>query len=364
MANDVFLDVNKIRYSGFTDVNIGKSLDQFAGSFSATLVSKELFIGEERIIENPIKLGDEVQVYIDSQLIMTGFVESLNINYSADSHSITVSGRDKAGDLIDSSVIAKTYKTRDLQRLIQLVLSDNGYSNISVIQQSLNIDSLEKNEKVAAESGDTIFSFIDRYAKKVQVLLTTNADGDILLTREGSTKVGTDLVSLKQGDKNNIKSASLDLNTTDRFRFVEVHAQATNDSFGANTVEQKGSEEDTDIRSPRRIRVISSIASESAILKDAAKWQLNVRRAKGLKYKCVVVNYLTEGEKGDIWKINQTVNIKDDKCSLDGEFLISEVTFIKSLQGSTTQLNIVNKGSYTIDPLALVSKDLGNDFIS
>jgi prophage tail gpP-like protein len=364
MANEIFLEVNKIRYSGFTNVTVNKSLDQFARSFSATLVSKELFIGEERIIENPIKVGDEVQVYIDEQLITTGYVESLDIDYSADSHSISVAGRDKAGDLIDSSIIAKTYQVRNLKRLIELVLKDNGYSNIKVSQQAASIDNLEANEKVEAESNDTIFSFLDRYAKKVQVLLTTDENGDIVLTQEGSTKAATDLVSLKRGDKNNIKSARLSLNTQDRYRFIEVYSQSTNDSFSENTVSQDGKAEDTDIRSPRRIRVISSIASETAILKEAAKWQLNVRRAKGLSYKCTVVNFLTEGESGDIWDINQTVNIKDDKCSLDGEFLISGVTFTKSNDGSTTQLTIVNKGSYTTDPLSLVSKDLGNEFFA
>jgi prophage tail gpP-like protein len=359
MPNDIFIEVNKRRYSGFTDITVEQSLDQFAKSFSATLVSKELIISGDRIIENPIKLQDEVQVYIDEQLIMTGFVESLDISYSSSGHLIRVAGRDKASDLIDSSIIGKTYQTKNLKRLIELVLKDNGYSDIKVIQQASNIDNLEEKENVQAENGQTIFSFIDEYAKKVQVLLTTDEEGNIVLTREGSDKTSTDLVSLKQGDKNNIKAASLSLNTQDRYRFVEIYADSSNETFGEPSVNQAAVAEDSDIRSPRRVRVMSKIASDSAILREAAKWQLNVRRAKGLKYNCTVVNYLTDGESGDIWKFNRTVNIKDDKCSVDGEFLISGVRFVKSNQGSTTELSIVNKGSYTTDP----SKDLGESFI-
>jgi prophage tail gpP-like protein len=180
MANDIFIEVNKIRYSGFTDVSITKSLNHFASSFTASLVSKETFIGNDRIIDNPIKIQDEVRVYIDSQLEITGFVEDLKIKCSSDEHMIRISGRDKTGDLIDSSIISKSYKTRDLKRLIELVLADNGYNDIKVIQQSPNIDNLEDNETVEAENNDTIFSFIDRYAKKVQVLLITNEEGNIV----------------------------------------------------------------------------------------------------------------------------------------------------------------------------------------
>jgi prophage tail gpP-like protein len=363
MANEIFIDVNNIRYSGFTSVEINKSLNTFTGSFAANFVSKELFIGDERIIENPIKLQDKVEIFIDEELKLTGFVESLDISYTSNSHSISVSGRDRTGDLVDSSIISKSYKTRNLKRLIELVLLDNGYSDIRVIQQTFNIDNLEENERVEAEPSDTIFSFIDRYAKKVQVLLTTNEDGDILLTREGQSKISTDLISLRQGQNNNIKSASISLNTTNRYRFIEMYSQSANDSFGENSINQSAIAEDQDIRSPRRLRVVNNVASQTPILQDAARWQSNLRRAKGLSYKCTVVNYLTEGDRGETWQINRNIVVKDDKCSLDGEFLISSVSFKKSLQGSITELEIVNKGSYTIDPLSLVSKDLGDDFI-
>ena len=364
MTNELFLEVNGVRFRGFTNASVSKSMENLSGQFSFSASSRELILNDTRILENQIKVQDEVRVLIDEEPIITGTVEDLNISYDAGSHSISVSGRDKTGDIIDSSTIQKQYNQRNFKRLIELVLADNGYSNISVINEVPNIDNLSENEKVKTESGDTVFSFIDRYAQKLQVLLVTDSEGNIVITREGSGGAGGALLSTKNNPDNNILSASINVNSSDRFRFIEVYSQSDNSTFAINTVNQNAISEDTEVRAPRRKRVTSRVASNQSFLDNLAKWHVNMRRAKGQRYNCRVVGYYTGRDNGLLWLPNTLVQVRDDKCQLDGQFLIQGITYTKSNQGSFTDLSIVNTGSFSLDTQSAITQLTTNDFAS
>jgi len=96
-----------------------------------------------------------MKLNIDKDLVFTGYVETLDINYDSSSHMIMVAGRDKASDLIDSSAKPNSYKDiKTITRLIEKVLIDNGYNNITVSKSSSDIDdTLEDGETVSVELG-------------------------------------------------------------------------------------------------------------------------------------------------------------------------------------------------------------------
>lgn len=375
MANDIILEVNGVEFTGFTNISVSKSMEGLSTLFSFTATSREIIVNGNRVLVDEPKVQDEARVFIDGTLISTGFIDDLSISYSADGHSISVSGRDQTGDLIDSSFYqqSKEYKQRDLKRLIEIALKDNGYTNIKVINEVDNIGKLESSEDpnsfgssatARVADGDTIFSFIDKYAKKLQVLLVTNVDGNIVITREGLSGAGGSLISVKGGENNNILSANLNVTTKDRFRYMEVYSQADNSSFLLTSVKQEASAEDTQIRAPRRKRVSAKVSTEKNLLTNLAKWQVNINRAKGQRYDCKVAGYYTDKEQGSIWKINTLVQVRDDKCQLDGEFLIQGVTYTKSGAGSFTDLSVVNKGAFTLDTETAVQQVSSNNFAS
>jgi prophage tail gpP-like protein len=364
MPNDIFLEINGIRYEGWQSVNVSKSIEHLSGQFSFESSVKEVFLNNQRFIENPIKAQDEARIFIDDNLIITGTVEELNIAYSSDSHGISVSGRDKTGDLIDSSAIQKSYNINNFPNLIRLVLSDNGYADIKVKNDVFGLKALGSSEKIKTEAGDTVFSFLDRYAKKLQVLLNTDADGNIIITREGSTDAGGVLLSTKNNPNNNIFSANLSINTKQRYRFVEVYSQADNKSYGVSAVSQKGAAEDDIIRAPRRIRINSSNTTTSDFLNDLAKWNVNVKRAKGQRYSARVVGYYADQASNTLWQPNTLVQVLDDKCNLDGSFLIQGVSYTKSSSGgSFTDLSIVNQGAFSLSPVSTTTSNLAEDLI-
>jgi prophage tail gpP-like protein len=297
-------------------------------------------------------LGQQARVFVGDDLVITGYIESLDISYSAGSHSINVSGRDIGGDLIDSSIRQKSYIQRDFFKLINLVLVDNGYS-IKVINKVGNL-TLEPTETIKTEQSDSVFDFLDRYAKKLQVLLKINPNGDLEIIREDDEVVKNFLIN-DFTQNNNILSASLSLTTTNRFNVIEVYSQDNNRTHTATGISQKGSATDSNIRTTRRKVITMNTASQSKSLTSLAEWNVNLRRAKGSRYSCKVVGFYS-GK--NVWQPNKLVNIIDYTAQVKGNFLIQGVEFSQSLQGSFTTLDIVERGAFSAEGV----NSFGNSF--
>ena len=345
----IFLEVQGVKYEGFTDIAVNGAMENFSSSFSFSTTVKENSLG---IIQNDLKLGQQARVFIDTTLAITGYIESLDISYSSGSHSINVSGRDIGGDLIDSSIRQKSYIQRDFQKLINLVLVDNGYS-IKVINKVGTL-TLEPTETIKTEQGDSVFDFLDRYAKKLQVLLKINPNGDLEIIREDDEVVKNFLIN-DFTQNNNILSASLNLSTVNRFNAIQVYSQDNNRTHKKTSISQKGTAIDSSIRTTRRKIITIDTASQSKSLKALAEWNVNLRRAKGSRYSCKVVGFYS-GK--DIWQPNKLVNIVDLTAQVRGNFLIQGVEFSQSLQGSFTTLDIVERGAFSAEGV----NSFGNSF--
>ena len=360
--SDIILEVNGLRYVGFDNINVVKAIENLSGQFTFSTTVKEGYARETEsgityttgplsTIQNDLKVQDAVKVYIDDNLVLSGFIEDLTISYSVDSHSIVVAGRDKAGDLIDSSMIPASYSQRNLTRLVALALKENGHTDITVINDVENLPLLNPDSKgviAKVEKGDSIASFLDRYAKRVQALITTDKNGDIVITREGSELAVGGLIHEIKGNNNNILSADINISTTERYRFFEMYSSSDNSNTSGATQSQVGIAIDPEIRATRRKRVSIPEATETSSLKGMAKWYVNVRKARGARYNCRVQGFYATGEGGFIWKPNTLVNIKDEKAQIEGEFLIQGVSFVRSLAGSFTDLSIVQKGAFSV----------------
>ncbi len=372
--NEFFIEVNNQKFKGFKTVSVTKSLENFVDIFNITISTKEKIINNQRIPQNLIKVQDKIRIFIDENLILTGFVDQLSISYDVDNHETIISGRSRTSDLVDSNMKQISYTIKDFKQLIEAVLSDNGYTDISVssdttikqIEEKTNDSGFSfQEEKDTKVSNQTIFEFLDLYAQKVQILLRTDEEGNILLTREETENTIGNLISTKNNLNNNIISASISIDNTNRFRFNELQSQGDNKSYWKSTTNQTSSSDDTLVRSPRRKITVAKSSSLTSELTDLAKWGVNLRRAKSINYTCAVQGYYNDKKSTSLWNINKLVKVLDDKCLLDGQFLIKDVTFNKSVEeGSTTTLNITNRGAFTLDPETIVKELDSNDFAS
>ncbi len=335
--------LNGVDFEGFTEAEVVRDLETAASTFSfSTTSSNQQFI--------PIREGDAVEITADENFkILTGFVDGYGINYDSERHTIIVNGRSKTEDLIDSTVGAlKEFDEINLVRLCEIVSKDFG---ILVINKAGNIKNFT--DFSSAETGQLAFDFLESFARKRQVLLTDDENGNLVLTRASTVLSPNSLVNLLNSEINNIKRGSRRVNIANLFN--EYIAQSQQNPFNASEFEtaeelsdQVGITKDNEIRDTRRFEFYAEETTESLTLKDRAKWEMSLRRARAFNYNCTVQGHSINNT---VWIPNLLHQIDDDFAQLHGQFLCNKVTYRYSLppNGSETDLNFTLKNAYTLE---------------
>ena len=340
------IKVNGENLENFQTAKVSKSIENLCGAFSFTSTAK-------KDSSFPIKVGDLVQISADDITVLTGYVETLRVNYNDNSHSINVTGRDLLCDLIDSSVgKTKEFKGNvSFLNIARKILDDIGLTNIQIIDESGGIDSFKDTELTSANVGDGAFEFLEKFARKRQILLTTNGQGNLVLTRAGNSKSETTLYHEVGGQANNIKSANLEITTSNRYNKYSIQSQLnpTNltDSFNSQDISnQSGSASDSLIRNTRFFEMNAEESSDSQTLNERASWESNIRRARSLNYSAKVQGHSFAEE---IWRNNTQIRVKDDFCNINAILLIKSLEYTYDINsGSETALTMTYKDAYTL----------------
>jgi prophage tail gpP-like protein len=340
------IQLNGQDYTNFIDASVVRSIDTVSGAFSftSTVDQNNLF---------PIKLGDAVKIIVDGIQVIDGFIEKINVSYSPDSHVISVGGRDKLADLIDSSTgdIKEFTGSVSLVDIAKNILANLGLSDIEVIDNTTGVRLFDAFDITSAEVGKNAFEFLELYARKRQVLLTTDGLGNLVLTQASSNILPFKLKNIVGGIDNNIKNATLDLDFTNRFNTYTVQSQLNPffldiGSTPQNNVEQSGQATDSDIRATRILEFNAEESSDGFTSADRAKWESNIRRAKSLLYTPVVQGHSVDNT---VWSPNNLVEVEDQFTDIEATLFIQSVRYDQSLNmGSTTTLGLTFKDAYTL----------------
>ncbi len=342
------LEVNGIRYGRFTSASTVISLDTIARGFSFTAVSTEG-------LPLPFKGGESCRVIVDGTPVLDGFIEVVNVDHDARSHTITVEGRGKTGDLVDSSLAGKEINPPiSLKKIIEDVIAEIGL-DIAVIDNTSIEDFNEAEDKLGPAVAENAFQFIERLARKRQVLLTSNADGDVVITRSEPTEIDVNLQNIVQSNNNNIISGSVSYDRTQRFRDYLVVSQQNTSSlvFGGNVdlsdvVEQGGSALDDEVRAGRQLVMKAEKASSNEQATERAIWEANIRRTRSQVYSATVNEYRTQS--GELWSINKLVTITDEFADINAKMLINSIEFTFGIaEGRQTALGFVDKDAYKVE---------------
>ena len=351
----MILEVNSVPYQGFTEVSALVSIGGISGSFSFGATSSKK-------ISLPIEEGDRCRVLIDETPIITGFVETVNIDYDDKTHNIQIAGRDKTMDAIDSSTVIKELTgTISLEAAIRKILDGNGLQTIDVINEVSGLKSFKDGDIESAEVGETVFEYIEKYARKRQVLLTRDGNGNIAIVRSGTENSVTALLHVIDGTNNNVLSASGSYSGTELFNQYTVRSQqnpvALSTSGAISTskiVDQVGTSIDSDVRSTRILEIRPSQSGSDNDSKQFALWTKNIRRAKSFNYTAVLQGHYQDEAKTRLWIPNEIVSIKDDfigmRSQLDAKMLIDTIEYKENLEsGTTTSITCVDKNAYTLE---------------
>ncbi len=367
------IEVAGVSYLNFLNASVEFSLIHFARFFDFTAVSTN---GTSL----PFQVGDSCKITIDQELVLTGFIERIDISYSSGDHTISVSGRDKVGDLVDSSLEKLDIQGDiSLEDVIRRVLEELTFTDILVINVVEGLVNFAANTDILSPStGQNAWDFIETLARKKNVLLRTNNDGDIFIERSPQGNTGgasggfnpTVLANRLNNSTNNILSSSTSFDDTQVFNKYTVRSQSNVSTLqsiiedATATVDKSGEAIQEDIRTTRQLVLQAENASVNDESISRAEWEANFRQARQRVYSCTISGF--RDSQDVIWDVNQLIRVDDDFAGINGNMLIDSVTFIFDLTGGEeTTLSLVQQGSYLPEVQTQdTTSDVGQGFIN
>ncbi len=325
-------------WSGWSRVQIRKSMTEVANQFTLDVT--------ERYPNQPARRfqpGVGCCLALDGKVAVVGWVDEVNIEYGRDGHSVRLTGRSQAGDLVDCDCIPPwEYLNLTLTAAVARLIAPY---NMTVTAE---VDVGEPFERVTINPGESVWTVIERLCRLRAVLCITDTGSRLLLTRAGCG--GAAPVALELGV--NVLHASGTRSWADRHSdYVALGQQENRDRVSANEAAgPKAWLTDPEITRFRPKVLIAEGQGNGVTLRDRAAWQLAVAKARSERDTCTVQGW-TAGAGGPLWCVNWLVQVTDDFLGLNGVRLITGLTFtLDRDQGSLTTLEMSPPDAFLPEP--------------
>jgi prophage tail gpP-like protein len=333
----VLLSIGGERYGGWTSVRISRGLEQVSGSFDFGV--SERFDGVAR--PRPIRKGMAASVLLGSMQVMQGFTDVVAPQYDAQTHGLSVSGRDATGDLVDCAAICKSSSWNN--RTMAQIASDLCAPFKVPVKVLADVGPTFAQWQI--EPGETVIDNMDRMARYRGVLLLSDGLGSLLITQPGAAAAAGSLV-LGQ----NIRSGSGQSSMQQRFSEYLVKAQqaGSDTTFGAIAAGPSASVMDPTVGRYRPTVIMAEDQGNPTTCKLRAQWQRTVAAARSEQ-----ITYTVDGwtANGKLWQPNTLVPVNDSFMGINETRLISQVVFTLDEQGKRTEISVVGRHAY--DPIKL-----------
>lgn len=318
-------------YDGWTRMEVQDSIEQVSGAFVLQLTSQ--YPGKDLPVH--LREGLACEVLLGNDLVVTGHIDEYETDDTETSSSVRVSGRDKTADLVDCSAIYKTGQWRGVK--LEVIVADIARPFGITVAIDTGTDTGEVFKRFALEEGEKAFEAIDRAARLRAVLVTSTAEGNLLLTTASSTETG-----LQLAEGVNMRKFSSKHSWKERHSEIILKGQQPGDDHESGEVvaHMKAAAQDQEIDRYRPLVVMSEHGTSTKALGDRAAWEIKVRMGRGKRGECTVVGWRTgrDGQEGPIWRKNTLVQVISERMQIDQQMLIVSCSYQITEQGRLTVL--------------------------
>jgi prophage tail gpP-like protein len=342
---ELFLVVGGRRYSGWKSIRVTRSIESIAGSFE--LEVSDRWDGD--VEPWPIVEGDACRVEIGDQIVIDGYIDKRMLAVAAKERSLSYSGRDRAADLVDCSLLVPdaatkgnkwTYRNIDIAQFATEIAKPHG---IRVTVQPGLV--LKRDPVLVAHPGESGFEAIKRAAASSGVLVVSDGVGGIMITRSGALRAE----ALIEGA--NIRSASVEYDSSDRFARYLVSSQppGTDEASGEATRVQAEATDADVARTNRVLLIRPDKGCDTADARRTADWEARIRAARSARVSITVRGW--QQSTGALWPLNALTRVKAPRAlGIDGDMLISQVESTVGGDGTLTKLQLVRPDAFTPEP--------------
>lgn len=342
---DVRLIVDGQSYGGWTRVRVSRSLEQLAHAFELGLT--ERWPGQD--VPRPIRPGAACRLEIDGTAVIAGYVDRMTVDYDAGAHTVTVTGRDKCGDLVDCSAPSVSWVGRTLSQVAAALVEPYG---LTVVADDDGLDSTFLRLKNA--EGDTVQETLEAAARVRAVLLMSDGLGTLTLGRAGTATVPT---ALELG--RNIQICSFEADDCGRFSIITVKGQSSgSDAWsGESAAQPSGSATDARISRHRPLTVLAEEQLDAAGGQARADWEATVRYGRSRR-----VRYTVRGwaHAAGLWTPGVLVPVRDAVAGIDGKRLLVQADLRLDNGSMNAELTLCPPEAYRRVPVPEPADDAGS----
>lgn len=360
-------DENKVRiivngesaeYEHWTDVSITSELNTLARSFQVGTTAK---LPQSSTLLRSFKLGDEIQIYIGDDLVLTGYVDALPISYNATSVAAAIAGRSRTEDLVDCSPAWNGYDFSNTVNSTKwsATRSPGDFVDPAITKAAIQFINVPLKQAVAqliAPYGIHLICELNDAVVNGKINYTVRDDAPILkalqnlVASTGLYFIDDEYGNLKIVDQKkrerctgalnlgeNVLSASAQFDGSKLFKFYWLNcSQKGSNTKSGKALQSLAKSEDPDIKRFRFQRKTDQKQNGPQLYTEA-----EYQRAQYFKTTYEVVGWRQQGDTGELWKANTLVKIEDDILNNSQEMLITKVNYTLSESGMLTTMECV-----------------------
>lgn len=332
--NEVKVKASGVVIDSWKSVSVARNLDSLSGSFSLTATDRWEATKEAW----PLKPGVKVEIYIDKDRVMIGYIDSVKPSVSGTSREMEIEGRDVTSDLIDCSVINKfEFINIGLDQLVKNLITPFGLT----VKTETSVG--EKFARWTVKQGETVFETLERAARLRGVLLRTNGNGVLLITKPAGVRSTTDIV---QGEGGNLYEGSASYDNKDRFSkiIIKGNSSGTDEFYADKVCQVKGEAIDPSIDRYRPLILVADSNVTTATAKKRAEWEVTTRAAKSAVASVSVIGW--KKKDGSLWTVGELVRLNAPYLGINQDTMIQRVDFVKGKNGTFTNMSLIRPDAY------------------
>lgn len=343
------LSVNGRDYRGWTRFSFTRGMDAAACGFDMDL-SQHFVAGADSAgspVNWAIAPGDRCVLRLaddgadKGDIILDGWVDARQRSVDAAAHSLSVSGRDIVGDLIDCSAVVspEMWRGQKLETIAQILAAPFGVRVVAEIDTGAPFPVFK------LQPGESVFEAIERMCRQRAILALSDAAGQLALTRASKADSADALIYGV-----NILKAAVAESDEDRFASYTVKTQQMSVDGWTEAAHVVASATDLGVARYRPLLMLAESGGGRAHAKARVEWEAAIRAGRSRTVTVTVQGWRQSN--GDFWPVNRLARIVIPIWDIDGVMLIREAVFsLSATDGTTTVLTLAHPDSFLPEPI-------------
>jgi prophage tail gpP-like protein len=320
--------INGAQYNGWEEITVEASVKEAARSFSLKIAAEMGGTAAATLFA----LFSPVQIFESGEMVFSGYVDRRAPKLGKDEAYITISGRAKGQDAIDSSAMHPTGRF-DNQTPLQIAQTLDKFGIGFTTDAQLTAV-----PEYQLKPGATVFREIEKLCRDQGVTLAGQADGSIKLTQAGKT-AQRQAGALIEGK--NIEEIEGSFSGDNIHSEARVRGQSY-DGNGPDALQIEGLASNSTVPRYRPLVLVQDANTDKTRAKNRATNRRDKEMGDGIRAAAEVVGW--RDDDGELWMPGNIVWVSSPFLALEQDMLIETLTYHQNEKGkgSTTQLHLVD----------------------